>query len=119
MSRKREFDRAAHCRRIASKGGRTTAARYGREHMSAIGRKGWLVTTARYFVGSERLHAAWLAAMGSHVYWRESGMVMKRDGDGRPVWPEEAPEHPAARAAPGQRGLFEGWALAELEGLPF
>jgi general stress protein YciG len=114
-----EFDRAEHCRRIAAKGGKTTAARHGRGYMREIGRKGWLVTTARYFLGSERLHAAWLAAMGAHVYWRESGLEMKLDGDGRPVWPEEAPVHPAARTARGQRGLFEGRALAELEGLPF
>jgi general stress protein YciG len=33
--------RRQHLRTIASKGGKTTAARYGREYMSRIGKKGF------------------------------------------------------------------------------
>ena len=104
---------------IGRRGGRATAAKYGRVHMSTIGRRGWLVTTARYFLGSERLHATWLATAGAYVYWRESGLTMKRDADGRPVWPEALPTHPAETAATGQRSLFEAQALRALESLPF
>jgi general stress protein YciG len=113
------FDRAAHCKQIAAQGGKTTVQRHGREHMSAIGRKGWLVSTARYFLGSERLHKQYLARLGAHVYWTQSGLSMKYDISGNPVWPEQPPTHPAATAAPGQRGLFEVRALQALESLPF
>jgi hypothetical protein len=113
------FDRAEHCRRIAARGGRQTVARHGRAYMSQIGRRGWEVTTARYFAGSERLHAAWLAAVGLHIYWRETGLAMKRDAAGRGVWPEESPVHPARLVPTGQRGLFEARALATWSTLPF
>lgn len=40
--------RAEHCRRIASRGGRTTAARYGSEHMRTIGRRGFRALVDRF-----------------------------------------------------------------------
>lgn len=43
--------RAEHCRRIAAHGGTVTAQRYGRFHMSAIGKAGAQVTIARHGVG--------------------------------------------------------------------
>ena len=36
------------------KGGQTTAARYGRAHMQAIGRKGFQVTCERYWNGDRQ-----------------------------------------------------------------
>lgn len=35
------FNRAAHCKRIAAAGGRSTVARHGAAHMSAIGKAGF------------------------------------------------------------------------------
>lgn len=45
------FDRKAHCQRIAAHGGNVTAERYGRFHMSAIGKAGAKVTIEKYGVG--------------------------------------------------------------------
>lgn len=42
------FDRAAHCRQIAARGGQTTVEKYGREHMRALGKRGAQTTHARY-----------------------------------------------------------------------
>ncbi|MCA9936815.1 MAG: hypothetical protein KC415_22925 [Anaerolineales bacterium] len=81
-------------RRIGSKGGRTTVAKHGREHMQRIGRKGFESTTQRYF-RSEAEHKHWLTVAGAHQYWRSTGLPMKCDRDGRPVWPAEMPPHPA------------------------
>lgn len=64
------FDRAEHCRRIASKGGRTTVARHGSSHMSAIGVKGFRAT-AKHF-RSTRQYKIWLASMGAFAYWRST-----------------------------------------------
>lgn len=89
-----EFDRAAHCRRIASKGGRATAQKYGREYMQQIGRKGFETTTKRYFQG-EHHHIAWLTQTGLHNYWKSTQLPMKYTLDGLPVWPDEQPTHPA------------------------
>lgn len=89
------FDRAEHCRRIASKGGRATVKKYGAEHMRKIGRKGFESTTERYFNGSAEAHKGWLAWMGLYVYWRDTGIPMKRDAAGYPIWPEKQPDHPA------------------------
>jgi general stress protein YciG len=38
------------------KGGLATASRHGREHMAAIGRRGFQVTTDRHFGGDRRAH---------------------------------------------------------------
>lgn len=112
------FDRREHCRRIASKGGQTTAQRHGRAHMQRIGRRGFEVTTARYFAGQGRLHVAWLVAAGLHAYFSSTGLAMKYAVDGTAVWPETPPTHPAWLVAAGQMGLFEGTAV-RYEGLPF
>ncbi len=45
------FDRAAHCRNIAAKGGRTTVERYGTGHMSNIGKVGFRVTCDTHYCG--------------------------------------------------------------------
>jgi general stress protein YciG len=113
------FDRKAHCQRIASKGGQATVAKHGRGHMAEIGRRGFVATTCRYFLGDERLHKGWLKAAGAFCYWQGSGLTMKRDKDGLPVWPDRLPLHPAKTAAPGQPGLFERQARAAWDGLAF
>ncbi len=81
-------------KRIGSAGGRATVARYGREHMRAIGRKGFQSTTHKYF-RSEKEHKLWLANMGAYTYWRSTGLPMKRDHMGRGVFPDRPPAHPA------------------------
>lgn len=88
------FDRAAHCRRIASAGGRATVARHGHDHMRRIGRRGWEQTTRRHF-RSEHDHAIWLALMGAHVYWKHTSLPMRYDHNGHPIYPEHKPAHPA------------------------
>jgi hypothetical protein len=45
------FDRAAHCRRIASLGGYATLDRYGENYMRDIGRRGYASTKALYGAG--------------------------------------------------------------------
>lgn len=42
------FDRAAHCRRIASLGGAATLTKHGRHHFRAIGAAGARVTIDRH-----------------------------------------------------------------------
>lgn len=42
------FDRKTHCKNIASKGGKTTSKKYGKDHMRAIGKKGAESTWAKY-----------------------------------------------------------------------
>lgn len=113
------FDRVEHCRRIASKGGRATVNKYGRAHMSEIGKRGYMVTVCRYFLGNDHLHNHWLAQAGLHAYWQASGLPMKRDADGNPIWPETPPVHPAKNTAPGQPSLFEARARRMWEELPF
>ena len=88
------FDRAAHCRRIATLGGRATVARYGHEHMRKIGRLGFEATTRRHF-RNEIHHKLWLVEMGYHVYWRNTGLPMKYTASGYSIWPEQKPVHPA------------------------
>lgn len=34
------FDRAAHCRKIAALGGKATVSKHGSKHMSTLGKKG-------------------------------------------------------------------------------
>ncbi len=112
------FDRAAHCRAIASMGGKTTVSRYGREHMRRIGRRGWETTTRRYFAGNGRLHVTWFVTAGLFNYFSQTNLQMKYDINGRPIWPEAAPIHPARLVGDGQRGLFET-AVVRYEPLPF
>lgn len=114
MTRDREF-----YRRIGSMGGRATVEKYGRQHMSEIGQIGYRVTTCRHFLGNDQLHNKYLARMGLHVYWRESGLPMKYDRDGNPIWPEEMPKHPAWEVAPGQPSLFEEELIKDWEALPW
>jgi len=102
-----KFDRAAHCRAIASKGGQTTHQRHGRAHMQAIGRRGWETTTRRYFAGNGRLHVQWLITAGLFNYFSQTNLTMKYTIAGRPVWPDAAPTHPAHLVESGQRCLFE------------
>lgn len=102
------FDRAAHCRRIASKGGRATYERHGGRHMQRIGRRGWEVTTARYFAADPLLHITWLTTAGAFAYFSHTGLQMKYTVDGRSVWPAELPTHPAHLVGRGQLGLFDG-----------
>lgn len=101
------FDRAAHCRAIAAKGGQATAQKHGRRHMQRIGRRGWETTTARYFAASPALHLAWLKTAGAFNYFSSTGLQLKTDATGRAIWPTEPPAHPAQFVARGQRGLFE------------
>lgn len=92
MTTKKAFNRAEHCRRIASKGGRAVVAKHGREHMSRIGRKGF-EATAKYF-GSESRYKNWLAIKASHNYWKSTGLPPKYDFNGIPVFPMEPPLAP-------------------------
>jgi hypothetical protein len=62
------FDRAKHCRAIASYGGQATLARHGRAHFAAIGKAGAKVTISRHGVG----------------YWRGLRSVKRWNGTRRP-----------------------------------
>lgn len=55
------FDRAAHCRRIASRGGRATVAKHGSSHM-------------RKYFRSASDYKLWLGSMGAAVYAQNSGL---------------------------------------------
>ena len=90
MPKRREF-----YQRIGRKGGRATVAKYGQEHMSKIGRRGYEATTARHFGGDASLHNYWLVQVGLHHYWVSSGLTMKWDRNGCPIWPEAPLPHPA------------------------
>jgi general stress protein YciG len=46
-----EEERRRYFRELGRKGGKTTAEKYGSEHMAKIGRKGFEVTTKKYFQG--------------------------------------------------------------------
>src|SRR5579872_517752 len=64
------FDRAAHCRRIASRGGKTTAAKYGAAYISAIGKRGF----------AKAVELGWgleLAAKLGPAYLRKYGKPLK------------------------------------------
>lgn len=88
------FNRAEHCRRIAAKGGKAVVDKYGPEYMSQIGKRGFERTTKLYFQ-SRAHHIGWLQEMGAWAYWRSTGIRMKYDFNGVPVWPEEKPLHPS------------------------
>lgn len=87
------FDRAAHCRAIASKGGAAVVAKYGRQHMQEIGRRGFDATTKRYFQ-SEAHHKAWLRDHCGYLYWEQTNLPMKHTSSGETVWPTK-PVHPS------------------------
>ena len=80
------FDRAAHCRRIASSGGKATVEKHGRKHMSEIGKRGFETTTKRYFGGDKEAHKQYLIEELGHAYWKATGLGMKRDASGKRVW---------------------------------
>jgi general stress protein YciG len=113
------FNRKEHCKRIASLGGKATVNKHGRQHMAEIGKRGFMVTTCRYFLGNDWLHKRWLSAAGTFNYWQSTGLTMKRDMDGQPIWPESMPLHPAHFVASGQVGLFEHQARSRWESIPF
>lgn len=76
-------------------GGLATSQKYGKEHFSRIGKKGFQATTDKHFQGQRAYHLSWLRQSGLHAYWSSTGLSMKRDLDGRAIWPETKPIHPA------------------------
>lgn len=115
MSRNKEY-----YRQLGRKGGLATVAKHGRRHMSQIGRRGFEATTELYFDGDEELHKRFLARMGQHVYWVSTSIPMKWTRNGRPLWPERMPVHPAHvdGPAPQQLALFD-WQPDGNEDLPW
>lgn len=85
---------------MGSKGGKATVERHGRSHMQEIARRGFQAVTEKYFSGSEGLHKSYLVEMGLYQYWLQSGLPMKFDKSGRPVWPDKKPIHPARGGVP-------------------
>lgn len=88
-------ERREYFRELGRRGGQATVAKHGPEHMREIGRRGFEVTTKRHFQGSKALHKRWLVECGTWAYWNDTQLKMKRDFDGRSIWPENKPEHPA------------------------
>jgi len=76
-----------------SKGGRVTVERHGAKHMRRIGRKGFESTTERHFGGCEDAHKYFLGRLCRWNYWKQSGLPMRYDRDGRAIWLK--PDHPA------------------------
>jgi len=68
------------------KGGMATYRKYGRDHMIAIGRKGFDRTTSLYFNGCPDSHKNWLASNGLFNYWVQTGLPMRYGVDGRPIY---------------------------------
>jgi hypothetical protein len=58
------FDRAEHCRRIAASGGKRTAAKYGRSHMSRIGKAGFRATVETRGFSDAGAFINWLVEQG-------------------------------------------------------
>lgn len=58
-----KFDRANHCRNIASLGGQATVARYGRGYMQAIAKRGFQAYADAHHEGFRAPAAASLLAM--------------------------------------------------------
>lgn len=79
-----------NARLLGSRGGRSTVQRHGREHMVAIGRRGFDTTTQRHFGGDENRHKEWLGEMGVHQYWLQSSLP----ATGKHAW-HKRPIHPA------------------------
>lgn len=72
-------ERAALCRRIASSGGKKTVERHGRDHMSKIGKRGFIAA----------LESSGYSDAGHMIsHWQELGKFYKpstkdgRDGEG-------------------------------------
>lgn len=61
------FDRAAHCRQIASLGGRKTVDTYGRKFMSEIGKIGFDAYAGKYHDGQRGKAAAALRGVGRRI----------------------------------------------------
>jgi len=78
------------------KGGKVTAERHGREHLSEIGRRGFHAHAEKWF-GSIEAYKQHLAERCAYNYWRQTDRPMKRDRDGRPVWPTRKPVHPSVK----------------------
>lgn len=95
MQHKRGSD---YYREIGRRGGRATVKKHGRAHMSDIGRRGFAAVTVRRFGGNDRAHRDHMAARMSHLYWRQTGLPMKHDCHGQPVWPDRMPVMPPAAA---------------------
>lgn len=79
-------ERAAHCRKIASSGGRSTYEKYGATHMAKIGRFGQSAWIARYFAGDRAAAHRYLGDMGARVYANMTQLPKKYTVDGFPVW---------------------------------
>lgn len=71
--------------RHASKGGRATYRKYGSEHMAAIGKRGFEVTTARHFGGDVEAHKKWLGDRGKWEYFQIYGRWASKP---KPVHPK-------------------------------
>jgi len=56
---------------MGSKGGKALVEKYGRAHMSDIGKVGFQATTDRYFGGDRRAHLDWLVRTGRFVCDRD------------------------------------------------
>lgn len=87
-------------REMGARGGRATVEKHGRGHMREIGKRGFQAVTEKYFSGSDLLHKSFIAEVGLHVYWKSSGLPMKYDKGGRPIWPDKMPLHPARGGVP-------------------
>ncbi|MCB8946160.1 MAG: hypothetical protein H6658_20640 [Ardenticatenaceae bacterium] len=85
-----------NAREYGRKGGKTTAQRHGREHLSRIGRKGFKARAEKWF-GSEAAYKEHLAKRCAYNYWKQSGRPMKYDVDGNPIWPDRYPLHPSVK----------------------
>ncbi|SRR5579883_1601300 len=91
---------------MGREGGIATFLKYGREHMAALGRKGYMVTCARWFGGDEAEMNRWLhhqaaerqiermvaAKLDARIAAGETCAVSVRDYQvgaraGRPGWP--------------------------------
>ena len=48
-------------------GGRAVVAKYGRQHMATIGRRGYEATVNRHFNGDEQAANQWLAKKGRYA----------------------------------------------------
>lgn len=79
--------------RYGQKGGMTTYARYGREHMAEIGRKGFEKTTLLHFHGRREWHINWLVQKGIFTYWLQTGIPMRYGVDGKPIYRDV--DHPS------------------------
>lgn len=80
---------------LGRRGGQSTVAKHGNDHMKQIAKKGFEATTKKYFHGSRTAHIIFLRELGAWAYFQMTQITMKRDADGRGIWPEAKPTHPA------------------------